>query len=143
MSKAPGKRAEWKHEARDEAAVQLAMADMDARVEMIQALIPLGLEAVQDLLHDAVAQSAGPRYQHGPADRRYYRWGSERGSVYLAAQKVAVQVPRIRDRHADREVRLPAYEQLQSPRGGGAQLLGRALRGIGCRNYEETSALVP
>lgn len=143
MSKVPGKRAERKHEVRDGAEVQLAMADMDARVEMIQALIPLGLEAVQDLLHDAVAQLAGPRYQHGPADRRYYRWGSERGSVYLADQKVAVQVPRVRDRHADREVRLPAYEQLRSPRGGDAQLLGRVLRGIGCRNYEETSALVP
>ena len=33
MSKVPGKRAERKHEVRDEAAVQLAMADMDARVE--------------------------------------------------------------------------------------------------------------
>ena len=123
MSKVPGKHAERKHEVRDEASVQLAMADMDARVEMIRALIPLGLEAVQDLLHDAVAQLAGPRYQHGPADRRYYRWGSERGSVYLADQKVAVQVPRVRDRHADREVRLPAYERLRSSRGGDAQLV--------------------
>ena len=93
MSKVPGKHAERKHEVRDGASVQLAMADMNARVEMIRALIPLGLEAVQDLLHDAVAQLAGPRYQHGPADRRYYRWGSERGSVYLADRRWRYRYP--------------------------------------------------
>ena len=143
MGKVLGKRPERKHEVRDEAAVRQAMADLDARVEMIQALIPLGLDAVHETLQQAVTDLAGPRYQRGPADRRYYRWGTERGSVYLADQKLAVQVPRVRDRHADREMRLDAYERLRQPRGGDAQLLGRVLRGIGCRNYEETAALVP
>lgn len=143
MGKVLGMRAERKDEVRDEAAVQQAITDMDARIEMIQALIPLGLQAVHETLHGAVEQLAGPRYQRGPADRRFYRWGSEQGSVYLADQKVAVRVPRVRDRHAGQEVRLAAYEQLRSPRGGDAQLLGRILRGIGCRNYEETAALVP
>jgi transposase-like protein len=143
MGKVLGMRAERKHEVGDGAAVRQALTALDARIEMIQALIPLGLDAVHELLQGAVSELAGPRYQRGPADRRYYRWGSERGSVYLADQKVPVQVPRVRDRHADREVRLAAYEQLQSPRGGDAQLLGRILRGIGCRNYEETASLVP
>jgi transposase-like protein len=136
-------RAERKRDVVGEAAVQRAMTDLDARIEMIQALIPLGLEAVHETLQHAVEQLAGPRYQRGPADRRFYRWGSEQGSVYLADQKVAVQVPRVRDRHAGQEVRLAAYEQLRSPRGGDAQLLARVLRGIGCRNYQETAALVP
>ena len=143
MSKVLGKGRERKHEVRDEAAVRQAMAELEARVEMIQALIPLGLKAVEDELRGAVAELAGPRYQRGPADRRYYRWGSERGSVYLADQKVAVRVPRVRDVHAEREVRLPVYELLQEPRGGDAQLMGRVLRGLGCRNYQETAALVP
>lgn len=143
MSKVLGMRAERKQEVRDQAAVRPAITELDARIEMIQALIPLGLQAVHETLHRAVEQLAGPRYQRGPADRRFYRWGSERGSVYLADQKVAVQVPRVRDRHAGQEVRLAAYEQLRSPRGGDAQLLARVLRGIGCRNYQETAALVP
>jgi putative transposase len=143
MGKVLGMRGERKREVGDEAAVRQTLTALDVRIEMIQALIPLGLDAVHELLQGAVSELAGPRYQRGPADRRYYRWGSERGSVYLADQKVPVQVPRVRDRHADREVRLAAYEQLQSPRGGDAQLLGRILRGIGCRNYEETAALVP
>ena len=120
-----------------------AVAELDSRIELIQALIPLGLEAVEQELQRAVTELAGPRYERGPADRRYYRWGRERGSVYLADQKVPVRVPRVRDVHKGREVRLPGYERLQTPRNADAHLLGRVLRGLGCRNYEETSALVP
>lgn len=120
-----------------------AIEELDARVEMIQALIPVGLQAVEEELQRAVTELAGPRYQRGPADRRYYRWGGEVGSVYLADQKVPVRVPRVRDVHANAEVRLPAYARLQEPRGADTHLLGRVLRGLGCRNYRETAALVP
>lgn len=120
-----------------------ALTELDPTIEMIQALIPLGLKAVEDELQRSVTRLAGPRYQHGPEDRRYYRWGRERGSVYLADQKVPVQVPRVRDMHEGREVRLASYEALQSPRQADTHLLGRVLRGLGCRNYAETSALVP
>ena len=143
MRKVVGKHGERKLEVRKAEAAAQALTELDARVAMIQALIPLGLKAVEDELQAAVAQLAGRRYQRGPADRRYYRWGSERGSVYLADQKVAVRVPRVRDVHAEQEVRLPVYERLQAPRGGDAQLMGRVLRGLGCRNYQETAALVP
>jgi len=143
MGKVERKRGQRKLEVlRTDAAAQ-ALADLDTRVEMIQALIPLGLKAVEDELKAAVTELAGPRYQRGPDDRRYYRWGRENGSVYLADQKVPVRVPRVRDVHADQEVRLPVYERLQEPRGGDAQLMGRVLRGLGCRNYRETAALVP
>jgi len=143
MSKVDRKPSQRKLEVRRTDAVAQALADLDARVEMIQALIPLGLKAVEDELQAAVTELAGPRYRRGPEDRRYYRWGAERGSVFLADQKVPVRVPRVRDVHAEREVRLPVYERLQAPRGGDAQLMGRVLRGLGCRNYQETAALVP
>ncbi len=143
MSKVDRKPSQRKLEVCRTEAVAQALADLDTRVEMIQALIPLGLKAVEDELKAAVTELAGPRYQRGEDDRRYYRWGTERGSVYLADQKVPVRVPRVRDVHADQEVRLPMYERLQEPRGGDAQLMGRVLRGLGCRNYQETAALVP
>jgi putative transposase len=120
-----------------------ALTELDTRIEMIQALIPVGLEAVEAELQRAVEELAGPRYQRGPTDRRYYRWGREEGSVYLADQKVPVRVPRLRDIHEGREVRLPSYERLQTPHRADAHLMGRLLRGLGCRNYEQTSALVP
>jgi len=134
-------------DARRKPEVEEAAADsilgLDARVEMIQALIPLGLEAVKEDLERAVIELVGPRYQRLPEDRRFYRWGSERGSVYLADQKVPVRVPRVRDVHRNQEVRLELYDRLQGPRGADAQLLQRILRGLGCRNYRESAALVP
>ncbi len=40
-----------------------AQADgLDAKVALIQALIPLGLQAVGELLAEEVTQLAGPRY---------------------------------------------------------------------------------
>jgi len=143
MRKVARKGGQRKGEVRLSAQAVAAVGDLDARVEMIQALIPMGLKAVEEELRRAVEELVGPRYQRGPEDRRYYRWGAERGSVYLADQKVRVRVPRVRDAHADREVRLPVYERLQEPRGRDAQLMGRVLRGLGCRNYRETAALVP
>ena len=134
-------------DARRKPEVEEAAADsllgLDARVEMIQALIPLGLEAVKEDLERAVIELVGPRYQRLPGDRRLYRWGSERGSVYLADQKVPVRVPRVRDVHRNQEVRLELYDRLQEPRGADAQLLQRILRGLGCRNYRESATLVP
>ena len=124
-------------------AVAEAMSDLDTKVEMIQALIPLGVEKFKEEALRAVGELAGPWYRRSGGDRRYYRWGSERGSVYMADQKVPVRVPRVRDVHRNAEVRLPVYERLQEPRGADTHLLGRVLRGLGCRNYQETAALVP
>jgi putative transposase len=120
-----------------------SIVNLDARVELIQALIPLGLAAVEKELERAVDELVGPRYRRSGPDRQYYRWGSEQGSVYLADQKLPITVPRVRDVHRNREARLDAYERLQQPRGADSQLMGRILRGLGCRNYAETASLVP
>jgi len=44
------------------AAEGLVDGDLDTQVAMIQALIPLGLEAVHDELQNEMIQLAGPRY---------------------------------------------------------------------------------
>ena len=140
------KRVVRKHHGRKpevDAAIEGAVSDLDARVAAIQALIPLGLKAFADELKLAVEELAGPRYQRDGRDRQYYRWGWQPGSVYLADQKIPVRVQRVRDAHRGQEVRLPVYEKLQAPLGADRQLLGRVLRGLGCRNYQETAALVP
>ena len=92
------------------------VTDLDARIEAIQLLIPLGLEAVKEELQKAVAELAGPRYRRKEIDQPYRRWGSQSGSVYLADQKLPVAVPRIRNVDSDTEVPLEAYRALRSPR---------------------------
>ena len=101
---------------------------VDGRVAMIQALIPLGLEAVVDLLQQEVEQLAGARYAPKPPGVPYRRWGSQKGSVYLSDQKLSVDVPRVRDVEANAEVSLGAYGKLQEPRKMDEGLLLRVRR---------------
>ena len=59
--------------------------EIDARAELIQALIPIGLEAVHELLQQEVVSLVGARYSRGDDGDggEYARWGRQRGSVYL------------------------------------------------------------
>jgi len=111
-------------------------ASLDGRVELIQALIPLGLEAVGDVLQQEITTLVGPRYQRSGGQPGYARWGSQRGSVYLADHKVGIEVPRVRDRGRDQEVPLATYQMLREPRRAEEAALRKVLKGLSCRDYE-------
>ena len=117
--------------------------ELDARIELIQALIPLGLRAVQDSLEDEVNHLAGERYSRAGGDSNLHRWGSQRGSVYLTDQKIPVRVPRVRDTDRSCEVRLRTYRRLQQPRNMDEGLLKKVINGLSCRNYRECAEAVP
>jgi transposase-like protein len=112
------------------------LSSLDSRVELIQALIPLGLEAVHELLRQEVTALAGARYQRSGGVPGYARWGSQPGSVYLADQKVAVTVPRVRNVRRDQEVPLTTYQSLRQPRRAEEAALRKILKGLSCRSYE-------
>ncbi len=57
--------------------------DLETRLSVIRALIPLGLEAVADVLQQEVEQLAGVRYARKGSEQSHRRWGSQKGSVYL------------------------------------------------------------
>lgn len=123
-----------------------AIADLggiDVRVALIQALIPLGLDAVNDLLQEEVKHLAGERYSRKDPDQTYRRWGRQKGSVYLSDQKMPIAVPRVRDMTTDTEVVLQAYKALQKPKNLDEGLLLRVLKGISNRNYEACAEAVP
>lgn len=111
-------------------------SSLNSRVELIQALIPLGLEAVGDVLQQEVTALAGVRYQRSGGQPGYARWGSQRGSVFLADHKVAIEVPRVRDRGRDLEVPLATYQSLREPRRAEEAALRKVLKGLSCREYE-------
>jgi putative transposase len=114
-----------------------------ASVAMIQALIPIGLKAVEDALRSEVTELAGARYARDDAHPGVVRWGRQRGSIYLADQKVAITVPRVRDRLGGGERPLETYRQLQTPRSQDVGLFRRVLGGISCREYEAAAEAVP
>jgi len=117
--------------------------DLDARLALIQALIPLGLEALSDVLQAQVEQLVGPRYARKDTDQPLRRWGQQRGSVYLADQKLPVAVPRVRHVATHTEVPLSAYQALQQPRDLDQALLARVLHGLSTRQYEPCAQAVP
>jgi putative transposase len=115
---------------------------VDARTELIQALIPLGLWHVKEVLEQEVRALAGERYKRqGTAG--YDRWGKQWGSVYLRDQKVPIPVPRVRNQGEGKEIRLRSYERLQEPWNGDEGVLKRILQGLSCRSYEACAEAVP
>jgi len=118
-------------------------SDFQAKVEMIQALIPIGLMAVAEQLEEEVEQLAGARYSRQGGLPCHYRWGSDERSVYLADQKVRTLVPRVRNNKKNKEVPLKIYELLQSPRNADEGVLRRILLGLSCHNYEACAEAVP
>jgi putative transposase len=124
----------------------IPLDDGTIQLALVQALIPLGLKAVEEMLTAEVAALAGARYArevNSPHGSRVVRWGSQAGSIYLADQKLPIDVPRVRDRVAGHELPLETYQQLQTPRGQDIGLYRRVLGGLSCREYEAAAEAGP
>ncbi len=80
---APKVKAIHKDDATSDTPIQAEMTALDMRMELIQALIPLGLEAVAEELQNEVTRLTGDRYTRKEHQNPNRRWGSQQGSVYL------------------------------------------------------------
>lgn len=114
---------------------------VNGRIELIQQLIPLGLEAVREVLEQEVISLVGDRYGHNGSENT--RWGSNPGSVHLGGQKLAVQVPRVRNKASEKEVALESYSQLQDKTKFNEQVFRHVINGISSRKYEKVAEQVP
>src|SRR5437867_5477971 len=114
--------------------------ELNAKVELIRSLIPLGLMHVQLLLDEEVEALAGARYarEDGTAGTRH---GSNPGTVVLDGQRVPIRVPRVRSEQA--EIPLRSYQGLHGTGVADDSLLRRVLYGISCRNYEAAARAIP
>lgn len=115
------------------------VAETDTKVELIRALIPLGLMAVGEMLEAEVVGLAGARYSR---DGTYRRHGTNPGSVKLQGQRHALRVPRVRDRKGQ-EVALGSWAALKHSGEPDEMLLRRVLYGLSCRNYALAAESVP
>ena len=119
-----------------------AEVDLDAKVEMIRTLVPLGLMHVEELLDQEVTALAGERYARKSAATGARRHGSNPGTVGLGGQRVPIRVPRVRNLSGS-EIPLRSYEAMSGDRGVNDLLLKRVLYGISCRNYEAAAEAIP
>lgn len=113
----------------------------EIRLSAIQALIPLGLKAVEAELQAEIMELVGARYSRG--DGEVKRWGSNPGSVFLGDQKVKLNIPRARNTVTNEEVGLSSHERLQSAQMVDEMALSRVIHGMSQRNYEKASMSVP
>ena len=116
--------------------------ELEAKVELIRSLVPLGLMHVEELLDAEVTALAGGHYARKDASVGGRRHGSNPGTVGLAGQRVPIRVPRIRH-VAGSEIPLRSYEALHGDRAVNDVLLKRVLYGISCRNYEAAAEAIP
>jgi len=116
--------------------------DVETKVECIQALIPLGLMRIQELLEDEVRTLAGARYERKTAQLPGRRHGSNPGSVRLAGQRHPLRLPRVQHL-AGGEIPLESLAHLRGTGQLDEVLLKRVLYGISCRNYAAAAAAVP
>lgn len=114
--------------------------DRECRLAMIQMLIPLGLDAVGKELQAEVRELAGERYSRSGNVKR---WGTNPGSVFVSDQKLAIDVPRIRDLAINEEVSLKTYQRLQSPQVIDDIILSRVINGISHGDYEKAVIQIP
>lgn len=115
--------------------------EVNGRIELIKQLIPLGLEAVRDVLEQEVSELVGNRY--GRTGSGNTRWGSNPGSVYLGDQKVSVRVPRVRNKATGKEVELGSYVELKDSSRFNEQVFSHVINGISTRKYEKAAEQLP
>ena len=116
--------------------------EVDAKVELIRSLVPLGLMHVEEVLDEEVTALAGERYARKDASMGGRRHGSNPGTVGLAGQRVPIRVPRLR-RVAGSEIPLRSYAALHGEGTVNDLLLKRVLSGISCRNDEAAAEAIP
>ncbi len=121
---------------------QYADFDVNSKVECIQALIPLGLMRIHELLEDEVCALAGARYERKASRLPGRRHGRNPGSVQLAGQRHPFKIPRVQH-VAGGEIPLESLAHLHGTGKLDEVLLKRVLYGISCRNYEAAAAAVP
>lgn len=110
------------------------------RAEMIQRLIPIGLEALGHLLEDEVRDLVGEKYERGGKGNR---WGKNPGWAYLGDQKVHVEVPRVRAKDGKAEMALESYNAIQRPGLIDETALNRVILGLSQRNYKKAALVAP
>jgi putative transposase len=102
---------------------------------LISSLLPENVKAFLAACEKEVDELCGKRYRHSD-DRSNYRWGSTEGSIVMANQQVAVEIPRARAKDGS-EVPLKTYGEFQDPRLFDQAVFTEGIKRVSQRDYEK------
>lgn len=100
---------------------------------LISTLLPPAVKAFIAECEAEVDKLCGERYQHGKTNQR---WGSQKGSIILANQNVALEVPRVRAKDGN-EVSLQTYQDFQDPQLFNQAVFAEGIKKVSQRDYQK------
>ena len=100
-----------------------------------------GMIAVQSLMEQEAESLAGPRYARS-VDKECYRWGTQKGAVFVQGQKKSVERPRVMGKRKARgklhETELSTYKAFSQPDAMNEAMLAKLMAGVSTRDYAST-----
>jgi transposase-like protein len=106
---------------------------IDTQHLLISTLLPPAVKAFITECEKEVDRLCGDRYRHGKAN---HRWGVQEGSIIMADQQVAVEVPRVRSKGGS-EIKLETYQQFQEPELFDRAVFTEGIKKVSQRDYEK------
>lgn len=106
---------------------------VDSQHMMISMLMPFAVKAFIEECEREVKMLCGGRYERGSENSR---WGTQKGSIILANQRIAIEKPRVRKKSGD-EVQLQTYEDFQDPRPLDQAVFTEGLKRVSQRDYQK------
>jgi putative transposase len=100
---------------------------------LISMLLPPAVKAFISECESEVKNLCGARYLHG---KENHRWGSQKGSIVLGNQHVAIEVPRVRGKNK-KEIRLQTYQDFQDPRLFDQAVFTEGVKKVSQRDYQK------
>ena len=100
---------------------------------LISTVLPPAVKAFIAECEAEVDKLCGERYQHGKTNQR---WGSQKGSIILANQNVALEVPRVRAKDSN-EVSLQTYQDFQDPQLFNQAVFAEGIKKVSQRDYQK------
>lgn len=109
---------------------------LDVKLHLLMHYAELARLLASEILDEEVIGLCGERYSRDkPLDARYRRWGSNPGSIRIGAERVPIDVPRVRDIEAERERPLESYQQMKQPVEVDQRMEEALLLGLSQRDY--------
>ena len=96
--------------------------------------LDIGIGVMSMFLEHEVDKLCGGYYKHSD-DRRYSRYGSQKGYMYAGGQRVPIAKPRVQSIDG-KEVALKTYKVMQDPTRFHESVLRHMLHGVSTRNYD-------
>jgi putative transposase len=106
---------------------------METQHLLISTLLPPAVKAFMAELESEVDKICGDRYSHGKTN---HRWGSQKGSIVLGNQHVALEVPRVRSKNKT-EINLQTYQDFQDPKLFNQAVFTEGIKKVSQRDYQK------